>query len=84
VAHSIDVSGERLMSQPESPWRRWTPRLVIAAVLLALLAIFIAQNYVTVEVRILFWSTEMRLAWTLLLATLIGIVVGWLLPRRRR
>ena len=64
--------------------RRWTLRLVVAAVLLALLAAFIAQNYVTVEVRILFWSTDMRLAWTVLLAALGGIVIGWLLPRFRR
>ena len=72
------------MDPPVSPRRRWTPRLVIVAVLLALVATFIAQNYETVEVRILSWSTEMRLAWMLLLATLIGMVVGWLLPRRWR
>ena len=63
---------------------RWTLRLVVAAVLLALLAAFIAQNYVTVEVRVLFWSTDMRLAWTVLLAALGGILIGWLLPRFRR
>ncbi len=64
--------------------RSWTLRLVAAAVVLALLAAFIAQNYVTVEVRVLFWSTDIRLAWTVLLAALGGIVVGWLLPRLRR
>lgn len=70
----------------ESPRVRpsWTLRLVIAAVLLALLAAFIAQNYETVEVRVLFWSTDMRLAWTVLLAALGGVVLGWLLPRLRR
>jgi uncharacterized integral membrane protein len=59
-------------------------RLVVTALLLALLAAFIAQNYETVEVRVLFWSTEMRLAWIVLLAALGGIIVGWLLPRVRR
>ena len=69
---------------PQPSPRRWTLRLVVTAVLLALLATFIAQNYETVEVRVLFWSTDMRLAWTVLLAALGGIVVGWLLPRLRR
>ncbi len=70
----------------EAPRARpsWTMRLVVTAVLLALLASFIAQNYETVEVRALFWSTEMRLAWIVLLAALGGIVLGWLLPRLRR
>jgi len=70
------------MTEASAPRRRsWTLRLVIAAVLLALLATFIAQNYESMEVRILFWSIDMRLAWTLILATLGGIVIGWLMPR---
>ena len=66
-------------------WRgRWTVRLVVVAILLALIATFIAQNYEVVEVRLLFWRTDLRLAWTVLLTALIGIVTGWLLPRRWR
>ena len=70
----------------EAPRARpsWTLRLVITAVLLALLAAFIAQNYETVEVRVLVWSTDMRLAWIVLLTALGGVVLGWTLPRLRR
>lgn len=73
------------MSQARRPTSRSrTLRLVVTAIVLALLTAFIAQNYVTVEVRILFWSIDIRLAWTVLLAALAGIAIGWLLPRRRR
>ena len=64
--------------------RRWTIWLVIAAVVLALIASFVTQNYETVEVRLLFWSVNVRLAWAVILALLIGALLGWLLPRRWR
>ena len=64
--------------------RNWTLRLVVAAVVLALVAAFVAQNYETVEIRLLFWRVNMRMAWTGTLALLIGGVIGWLLPRRGR
>ena len=81
VARVFDLSlGEMLWSR-----RTIFMALVVGGpVLLALIAAFIAQNYETVEVRILTWSTDMRLAWTLLLATVFGIAIGWLLPRRWR
>ena len=70
------------MSQPPSK-RDWTLHLVVAAVVLALAAAFVAQNYEPVEVRLLFWRLNMRVAWIGTLALLIGVVIGWFLPRRR-
>lgn len=64
--------------------RRWTLWLVITAVVLALIASFVTQNYETVEVRLLFWSINVRLAWAVILAWLIGVLIGWLVPRRLR
>ncbi len=67
--------------------RRWTPRLVAWAAVLVLLVVFVAENFEVVEVRLIFWRIETRLAWALLIAGLLGVAVGWLLPRlpfRRR
>jgi uncharacterized integral membrane protein len=66
------------------PRRNWTLLLVIAAVVLALVAAFVAQNYELVELRLLFWRVNMRMAWAGSLVLLIGVVIGWLLPRRPR
>jgi uncharacterized integral membrane protein len=70
------------MSQPP-PGRDWTLRLVVTAVVLALVAAFVAQNYESVEVRLLVWRFNMRAAWVGTLALLIGVVIGRFLPRRR-
>lgn len=64
--------------------QRSTARFVVWAVALALLVIFIAQNFVLVEVRLLFWRVDIRLAYALLGAGVLGFVLGWLLPRLRR
>jgi uncharacterized integral membrane protein len=76
--------GVSLSDQTPSGQRRWTFWLVIAAVVLALIASFVTQNYETVEVRLLFWRINVRLAWAVILAWLIGVLMGWLLPRRLR
>ena len=73
-----------MSNQEPSGQRRWTLWLVIAALVLALIASFVTQNYETVEVRLLFWSINVRLAWAVILAGLIGALIGWLLPRRIR
>jgi len=76
--------GRYLSNQEPSGQRRWTFWLVIAAVILAMIASFVTQNYETVEVRLLFWSVNVRLAWAVILAWLIGVLFGWLAPRRAR
>jgi uncharacterized integral membrane protein len=76
--------GGYLSAQEPSGQRRWTLWLVSAAVILALIASFVTQNYETVEVRLLFWSVNVRLAWAVILAWLIGVLFGRLVPRRSR
>jgi uncharacterized integral membrane protein len=62
-------------------------RLVLGALVSLVLVLFIADNFVTVEVRLIFWSTQTRLAWALLIAGGLGFLAGVLLPtlgRRRK
>ena len=63
---------------------RSTARFVVWAIALALLVLFIAQNFVLVEIRLAFWRGDIRQAYALLGAGLLGFVLGWLLPRLRR
>ena len=62
-------------------WRNWALGI---AVLVAI--IFIAQNAQRVEVQFLFVDTTTPLIFALLIATLLGIVIGYVFPlvRRRR
>ena len=77
------------MSQPaqRGPSRsiqiRWTPKLIIFVVLLVLALIFAVQNFQHVDVTIFFWEFRLRLVWALLAFTVIGMVLGWLVPRVR-
>jgi uncharacterized integral membrane protein len=64
--------------------RGWTGRLVILAIATILLLVFIAENFVLVEVRLIFVQVETRLAWGLLLAAFLGFVGGLALPKIRR
>lgn len=64
--------------------RRWLPRLIVWAVVLGLLAIFIAQNFDTVDVHLFLWDVSLELAWALLIAAGLGFVLGLLLPLLRR
>lgn len=59
-------------------------RLVATAAVLVVLVVFIAQNFSTVEVRLLLGRVETRLAWALLLAGALGFAGGWLTARIRR
>jgi lipopolysaccharide assembly protein A len=63
--------------------RRISPRLVIALVVTALVAIFIAQNRDTVRIQ-LFAVTLTSPLWLLLvIMVVLGVLVGFLLGRRR-
>ena len=69
--------------------RRWRPGratrivgwLVLAALTLSLLVLFIADNFVVVEVRLFTVHRPVRLAWALLLAFGSGLVMGALVVR---
>jgi uncharacterized integral membrane protein len=71
---------------------RWEPArstvavgwLVAVAVFLALLVLFIADNFVLVRIRIFTVQRETRLAWVLLITFGAGALAGWLARGRRR
>ena len=58
-------------------------RMIVAIVLAIVLLIFSLQNLEQVNVNVLFWDFRMRLAWALLLFALIGVVIGWVVPKFR-
>ncbi len=55
------------------------PRMYAIVSLVALAAIFIAQNIAVVQVRFLFWQMEMSGVLMFIFLIFIGFVVGWLL-----
>ncbi|MBA2470067.1 MAG: DUF1049 domain-containing protein [Chloroflexia bacterium] len=57
--------------------------LVLAAVGLALLVFFIADNFVLVDVRLFTFQRRMRLAWALVIAFAVGALFGAVASRRR-
>jgi uncharacterized integral membrane protein len=59
-------------------WRQW----LIGILVLALL-ILIVQNSQRVEVHFFFADTHTPLIFALLIAAVLGALVGWLLPRFR-
>jgi uncharacterized integral membrane protein len=68
------------LGQPKQRnWRNWALGI---AVLVAI--IFIAQNAQRVEVQFLFVDTTTPLIFALLIATLLGIVIGYVFPLVRR
>ena len=61
----------------------WIVRLLIMALLLAVLLAFIVENGRQVSVHLFYWREQMRLAWALLLAAGLGLVLGVLAARLR-
>jgi uncharacterized integral membrane protein len=60
-------------------WRRYG--LIAVAVVLLL---FMALNSQTVKVNLIVGSAEMPLIFALLIAALLGAIVGWVVPKVRR
>jgi uncharacterized integral membrane protein len=60
-------------------WRRWA--LLAAAVVLI---VFVIQNSQAVSVDFLFTTTDTPLIFALLIAGVLGALIGWLAPRVRR
>lgn len=69
-----------------APWRTWRGTIIFAlsAFCFTLLTVFVAANFVLVEVNLIFFKLTMRLAWGLLLAAVLGFGIGWLMARLRR
>jgi uncharacterized integral membrane protein len=59
-------------------------RFYITIVALVLAAIFVLQNTQKVEVKFFFSTTNIPLIFALLLAAVLGFVIGLALPRFRR
>jgi uncharacterized integral membrane protein len=59
-------------------WRRWA---LLAA--LVVLIVFVIQNSQEVSVDFLFTTTETPLIFALLIAGVLGALIGWLAPRVR-
>ena len=55
--------------------------LVAVAALFALLAVFVADNFVLTQVRLFTVTFQVRLAWALVIAFVSGAVIGALLAR---
>lgn len=71
---------ERAPAQRRLP----TGRLILWAMALILLVLFIAENFLTVEVRLILGRVETRLAWALIIAAVLGFLTGYFWPRGRR
>ena len=72
----------RILSPQWQSWR-WTVKLALIAIFFTSLTVFVADNFVMVEMRLVFWSLETRLAWSLLLAAGLGFWIGLLVARLR-
>jgi uncharacterized integral membrane protein len=59
-------------------------RFYITVIVIVLAAIFILQNTQKVDVKFFFSTTNIPLVFALLLAALLGFIVGLALPRFRR
>jgi uncharacterized integral membrane protein len=64
--------------------RRTQARLIGGAVGVVLFVVFVVQNQDSARVHFLFWDRHMRLAWALIVAGILGFIVGLALPRLRR
>ena len=59
------------------------PKFWIGVVAVVVLAIFVIQNSQRVEVDFLFTTTETPLVFALLIAGVLGAIIGWAVPRIR-
>jgi uncharacterized integral membrane protein len=63
-----------------------TIKMVVGGVALALLIIFFAQNWQSVQIHVYFWTWTTHLVWALLLAAALGVAMtlGFATVRARR
>ncbi len=93
LAHGVEWTGDaEWMSRAKEGggvsgvvrgWCAGSCWLVLAAVGLALLVFFIADNFVLVDVRLFTFQRRMRLAWALVIAFAVGALFGAVASRRR-
>ena len=71
--------GDLQPQKRETNWRAWG-----LGVLIVLALIFIAQNSQSVQVKFLFFDASMPLIFGLLIATILGVLIGYVGPIVRR
>lgn len=71
--------GDLQPQKKETNWRAWG-----LGVLIVLVLIFIAQNSQSVQVKFLFFDASMPLIFGLLIATILGVLIGYVGPIVRR
>jgi uncharacterized integral membrane protein len=71
--------GDLQQPKSETNWRAWG-----LGVLILLVLIFIAQNSQTVKIKFLFFDASMPLIFGLLIAVILGVLIGYIGPIVRR
>jgi uncharacterized integral membrane protein len=71
--------GDLQPQRTETNWKAWG-----LGVLVVLVIIFIALNSEEVTVKFLFFDASMPLIFALLITTILGVLIGYLLPIVRR
>jgi uncharacterized integral membrane protein len=71
--------GDLQPQRKETNWKAWG-----LGVLVVLVIIFIALNSEKVTVKFLFFDASMPLIFALLITTILGMVIGYLVPIVRR
>jgi uncharacterized integral membrane protein len=71
--------GDLQQPKKETNWRAWG-----LGVLILLALIFIAQNSQTVKIKFLFFDASMPLIFGLLIAVILGALIGYIVPIVRR
>ena len=66
-----------------TPARGIPPRLVGLGLVVVVLGVFVATNFEQVQVQFLWAEVETQLAVALLVAAVLGFVLGWLVERNR-
>jgi membrane protein YqaA with SNARE-associated domain len=74
----MDDNGRRMLTNRRLAW------LVVVALLAALVMLFVADNFVLIEVRFFNRGIQMRLAWAMIIPLLLGGSIGYLWGRLRR
>jgi uncharacterized integral membrane protein len=74
----MDDNGRRMLTNRRLAW------LVVAALLAVLVMLFVADNFVLIEVRFFNRGIQMRLAWAMIIPLLLGGSIGFLWGRLRR
>ena len=76
----VAMESHDLGQQPKQrKWRNWALGIAVVVAI-----IFIAQNSQSVKVKFLFVDTTTPLIFALLIAVLLGAVIGYVLPLVRR